>query len=212
MARFLSCARGVGRVLAVGILTPFHPFAGVALAADTDVKAAAPIAPIAGHPVFELRAGVDPDTFGADHAPHPTLCAEVSPLDRLSVEACGNGSGFLHHDDAPDTAHFRVRYAPVRVRRGPGEASLVFGAGFAEVQSGADDPGFRFGRATTPDQREAAGGELSAAVKGRLWPTPRAYVTAEIGGGAAFVPAAPVVLDLPEPLVGFFAVTLGAGF
>jgi hypothetical protein len=35
----------------------------------------------------------------------PTLCLELAPLDRLSVEGCGTGSGFLHQDPEPEVAH-----------------------------------------------------------------------------------------------------------
>lgn len=38
---------------------------------------------------------------------HPTLCVEVRPLAAVGLEACGNGSGLIHHDSAPELAHFR---------------------------------------------------------------------------------------------------------
>jgi hypothetical protein len=168
--------------------------------------------PIAGHPVLELRGGVDTTALGRDKAPLPTICAEVTPLDRFSLEACGNGAGVLHTADVPDTMHLRLRYAAARVRQGATEAALMLGAGMTEVASGIDAPGFRFGPATTPDQVEAAGPELSAGVKARWWPHSRAYVTFEIGGGAAWIPAAPTVVGTPGPVVGFGGVTVGAGF
>ncbi len=187
------------------LVAPAHAGEGAASTAVTP-------RPIAGHPVLELRGGVDTTALGRDDAPLPTLCAEVTPLDRLSVEACGNGAGVLHQQDVPDTMHLRMRYAPVRVRRGAGEAALVVGAGMTEVTNGADEPGFRFGAATSADQVEAAGAELSTGVKARWWPHPRAYVTFEIGGGAAWIPAAPTVVGTSGPIVGFGAVTVGAGF
>lgn len=184
----------------------------VAHAADAPASVAVVPRPFFGHPVFELRGGVDTTALGRDDAPLPTICAEVSPLDRLSVEACGNGAGVLHQADVPDTMHIRMRYAPLRVRRGMGEASLVFGAGITEVTSGMDAPGLRFGPATSADQVEAAGTELSTAVKARRWLGTRGYVTFEIGGGAAWIPAAPTVVGTQGPIVGFGAVTVGAGF
>lgn len=168
--------------------------------------------PFAGHAVFEMRAGVDTSILGAGSTPTPTICAELTPLDRLSVEACGNGSGVLHEADAPDMMHLRLRYAPLVVRRGGAEAALVVGAGMAEVQRTADAPGFRFGPADSPDQIEAAGGELSVGVKGRWWPHERAFVALEVGGGAAYIPGAPTAIGAAGPIVAFAGATIGAGF
>jgi hypothetical protein len=39
-----------------------------------------------------------------------TLCLELSPHELLSVEACGNGSGFLHREPEPEVAHFRTHF------------------------------------------------------------------------------------------------------
>lgn len=107
-------------------------------------------------------------------------------------------------------AHFRVRYAAARVRRGAGEAALVLGAGLAEVQSGRDAPGFRVDAGK--GDVEAAGGEVAAGVKARWWAHERAYVTMEVGGGAAWIPGAPEVIGADGPVVGFVGLTVGAGF
>jgi len=181
-----------------------------ALASEGPEAVAVVPRPFAGHPVVELRVGVDAAALGSE-SPLPTLCGEVTPLDRLSVEACGNGGGVLHNRDVPDMSHYRVRYAAARVRRGAGEASLVVGAGLAEVQSGADAPGFRTGPAVE-GQVEAAGAEASAGVKARWWPHPRTYVAFEVGGGVAWIPGAPEVIGAASPAVGFAGVTVGAGF
>lgn len=166
--------------------------------------------PVAGHPVFEMRIGVDRVDVG-----HPFVCAELSPLRWLSVEGCGTGSGFLHHDpDYPDMAHFRARANVFGVGEGRTTADLLVGAGFAEVQTTADEPGFKFGQAKEPDQVEAAGPEASVSMKGRLWldNTGRTYATADLNAGAALIPAAPEVLGQDGPVVPFAALTFGLGF
>lgn len=204
----------MGKMGLRGHMLVLSPFLWLPLAlADEGARAAAVTPrPIAGHPVLELRGGVDTTGLGRDKAPLPTICAEVTPVDRVSLEACGNGAGVLHTADVPDTMHIRLRYAVARIRQGAAETSLVVGAGITEVTNGADAPGLRFGTATSADQVEAAGTEVSAAAKVRWWPHARAYVTFEIGGGAAWIPAAPTVVGSSGPLVGFGGVTVGAGF
>lgn len=165
--------------------------------------------PIAGHPVFELRVGadrVDPT--------HPFLCAEGAPLAFLSIEACGTGAGILHHDDAPDMAHFRARGRAWGTTSGRATLDWLLGAGFTEVQSTTDAPGFRFGVPTEPQPVEAAGPEASTSLKGRWWfdPGARSYVTVDANVGVAVIPGAPVVMGAPGPTVPFGALTIGLGF
>ncbi len=184
---------------------------GSALAAEGAASRAVVPRPLVGHPVLEMRVGVDAAAIGGGDVPLPTICAEVTPIDRLSVEACGNGSGVVHAQDVPDMAHFRLRYAAARLRRGAGEAALVVGAGFAEVQRGIDAPGFRFGDASA-GQVEAAGAEAAVGVKARWWAHERAYLSMEVGGGVAWIPGAPEVVGTSGPAVVFTGLTVGAGF
>jgi hypothetical protein len=165
--------------------------------------------PIAGHPVFELRVGVD-----RVDAQHPFLCAEGAPLAWLSFEACGTGSGLLHHDDDPDFAHFRGRARPWTASHGRGSVDWLVGAGFGEVQRTADAPGFRFGRPQVADPVEAAGPEASTALKGRYWVDPgaRTYLTADLTVGVAAIVGAPEVLGRGGTAVPFTSLTVGLGF
>jgi hypothetical protein len=166
--------------------------------------------PIAGHPVLEMRIGVDRLEVG-----HPFVCAEVSPLRWLSVEGCGTGAGFLHHDpDFPDMAHFRARARVYGVGEGRVTADLLFGAGFAEIQSTSDAPGFKFGAAREPEQIEGAGPEASVSVKGRLWLDNggRTYATGDVNVGVAAIASAPTVIGTDGPIVPFAALTFGLGF
>lgn len=41
---------------------------------------------------------------GGSTSERPRLCLEASPHDRFSIEACGTGSGFLHHDEGPEAS------------------------------------------------------------------------------------------------------------
>lgn len=185
--------------------------APVAHAEDVVVHTFAP-APVLQHPVLEVRIGADSGAVGPGETfQHPTICAEVEPLDRLSFEGCGNGAGFLHQDDTSDMAHFRMRYAPVRVRRGRIEAAGLAGAGFAEVQRPGDTAGFQFGQAA-PGAVDAAGAELSVGGKAHYWFDSRAYFSLDLTVGGAWIPGATEVLGQPDPLVPFGALTMGVGF
>lgn len=166
--------------------------------------------PVAGHPVFDLRVGVD----RLEELRHPYLCAEGAPTRWLSFEACGNGAGFLHQDPSPDTAHFRALGRVAGAGVGRAAVDLRVGAGFAEVQRTADAPGFRFGKAREPEPVEAAGPEVAASIKGRLWLDGggRTYLVGDLTGGLAIVPAAPEVFGQGSPAVPFAAVTAGLGF
>jgi hypothetical protein len=90
----------------------------------------------------------------------------------------------------------------------------MFGVGFAEVQRTLDEPGFLFGAARVDNQVEAAGPEASMSVKSRYWADRggRTYMSADLSGGVAIIPAAPTVLGSGGPTIPFLSLTLGYGF
>jgi hypothetical protein len=178
------------------------------IAAAQDSAAQLP-RPIAGHPVLEMRTGIDEHFDG-----HPVVCAELIPLAWLSVEGCGTGSGFLHHGAGVDFAHFRARASPIAWTRGRSELRLLGGLGFAEIQRSADRPGFRFGKPSEADPVEAAGPEASAALHGRAWIDQggRVFASADLNAGAAWIEGAPAVLGSGGVVVPFTALTVGLGF
>ncbi len=180
-----------------------------ATAAEPALESVAP-RPLLGHPVFDLRLGGG--LAAGDSGGPLVVCAQVSPLARFGFEACGNGSGWLHGEDVPDFAHFRARGVLVTRSWGHIDASGVVLLGFAELQSGADLPGFRFGTPTAADPVEAAGPEAALALQTRAWLHERAYVTADLTAGAAHIPGAPQVGGTRGPVVPFGQLTLGAGF
>ena len=165
--------------------------------------------PVAGHAVFDLRAGVQTNDLR-----HAYLCAEGSPTRWLSLEACGTGSGILHQSPTPDIAHFRTRVRALGGTVGRLDTDLLVGVGFAEVQATADRPGFKFGQAKSADQVEGAGPEASLSLKGRYWTDAggRTYISGDLNAGAAIVPSAPTIIGSEGPVVPFAAVTVGLGF
>jgi len=173
--------------------------------------------PVASHPVFELRAGVDARPGGPGEGPaRPYLCGELTPVARVGIEACGNGAGVLQDQQLSDFAHFRARVTAVQKQVGRWDVDVLAGVGWAEVQRGQDAAGFRFGVAEA-GAVEAAGAEASASVKGRAWIHDRVYGTVDLNVGTAVIPGAPEVLASPRatgpgPVVPFGSITAGVGF
>jgi hypothetical protein len=163
--------------------------------------------PLAGRPVLDLRVG---GAIGA--GPMPTVCVEGYPLSRLSLEACGNGSGVFNGSQGGDFAHFRARATVAERDVGRAELAALVGAGLAEIQSAADRPGFLLGQAREPAQVEAAGAEASISGKARVWLSGGSYLVGDVNVGAAYVPAAPVVVGAGGPVVPFASFTMGLGF
>lgn len=166
---------------------------------------------LAGRPVLDLRMAAS-GPAGSGDLEHPYLCLAGLPHRRILLEGCGNGSGFLHHDPAPELAHLRGMAVLLERSRGRLDLGVLAGAGLAELQVGADEAGFKTGAARSEDQVEAAGPELSAGLKGRLWVLPGAYVVGDLNVGAAHLPAAPAILGHGGPVVPFGTLGLGLGF
>ena len=161
------------------------------------------------HSVLDLRVGVQ----GIGHEKgqsHPYVCGEVSPIKRVSIEACGNGSGILHRSQGPDMAHFRLRTTLVTLLQRSSSASLIVGAGFMEVQRTSDKPGFDFG-SSQAGAIEAAGPEASLGIKARHWVSERSCFTADAVVGSAYVEGAPLVMGWSSPVVPFASFTVGVG-
>lgn len=167
--------------------------------------------PLAGRPVLDLRVAAS-GPVGLDDMEHPTLCVAGLPHRRLVLEGCGNGSGFLHQDPAPELMHLRALGVVAEHIRERVDLSVLAGVGLAELQVAADEPGFKTGPAQDEDPVEAAGPELSAGLKGRWWVLPGAYLVGDVNVGAAHIPAAPEVLDRGGAVVPFGTVGIGLGF
>lgn len=167
--------------------------------------------PLAGRPVLDVRLAAS-GPAGSDDFEHPYFCVTGLPHKRIVLEGCGNGSGFLHKDPAPELAHFRALAVLLHKERARTDLSVMAGAGLAELQVGADEAGFKTGEKKSDDQVESAGPELSAGVKGRWWVLPAAYVVGDVNVGAAHLPAAPDILGRGGKVVPFATVGVGLGF
>lgn len=124
------------------------------------------------------------------------VCAAGYPLEMLALEACGNGSGFLHQEPAPEIAHFRGKVRLLQQRLGPVYLEPWLGLGFAELQVGADAPGFDF-FGTGPTDVETAGAEAGGALRAVLPLGAGFEVIGNVDLSLAYFPRAP---DLVRPM------------
>lgn len=113
------------------------------------------------------------------------ICGELSPWHRIGIQACGNGAGFLHQQDQPEIAHFLAKAGLGRWRLHKGELEARAGLGFAELQLGADEPGFDFD-GVGAQGHSTSGPETAASLRG-LWPMAAGFeVVAEVSGYLAW--------------------------
>jgi len=141
----------------------------------------------------------------------PELCLELAPLAFLSVEGCGTGSGFLHRDPEAELAHFGVKLRAASIETDFAWLEPNIGVGFAELQVGADDPGFRFD-STGPRGIETAGPEIGASLRALVEIAEGFEGVLEARFALAYLPEAPhLVRPFPE-LMPSAEITLGAGF
>jgi hypothetical protein len=142
---------------------------------------------------------------------HPTLCLELSPLELLSVEACGNGSGFLHRDPEPEIAHFRTHLKLTSWKTRLGWLQPRLSAGFAELQVGQDGGGFHF-TGTGPTGVDTAGPEVGASLRALLPVSLGVELVGELGVSAAYFRYAPQLLRPQDALQPNVSLTFGVGF
>ncbi|MBM7113859.1 hypothetical protein [Archangium primigenium] len=141
----------------------------------------------------------------------PTLCLELSPLEMLSLEGCGTGSGFLHHDKAPEIAHFRSWLKLTSWKLGGVWLQPRMGVGFAELQVGEDGGGFHFAGVGATGV-ETAGPEVGASLRLLLPAVAGMEWVGEVGVSGAYFHYAPL-LNLPQSSFQPSAsLSLGVGF
>lgn len=147
-----------------------------------------------------------------DRNGRPTICLDARIFAGFGVESCGTGQAVLHDDPGREMAHFRGTWTLLTRPTDHGTGKLRVGAGFAELQVGADHPGFRFGSPDPADRGSISGPE--AAVSGQ-WLVPLAggveAVASFTAGAAAFAAAAELVTPqrTVQPFVSF---ELGLGW
>ena len=142
---------------------------------------------------------------------HADVCLELSPFAFLAIEGCGTGSGFLHHDDATETAHFRSKLRVADFAWQQGRLQPTLSLGFTELQVGEDASGFDFS-GTGPHGVETAGPEAGASLR-YLRPLGRGLeLVGDVSASVAYLPHAPDLV-IPHDRVHVTATaTLGVGF
>ncbi len=144
-------------------------------------------------------------------ARRPTLCLELAPLDRLSVEGCGTGSGFLHQDPEPEVAHFRAHFRLTSWKAPIGWLQTRLSAGFAELQVGEDSSGFHF-NGTGPTGVETAGPEVGASLRALLPVYSGFELVGELGLNVAWFRHAPQLLRPQSAWQPGASLSFGVGF
>ena len=156
----------------------------------------------------ELRGGVAASPSGPSPA---QICGELSPLDGVGIESCGNGAGTLHHAPIPDFFHIRARARVMNRSLGASRLSLVVGVGIAEVTATADSMGLRFGERPA-GEIEAAGTEVSLSTRFQR-PLPAQFkLVADLNVGVAHIPGAPAVLQQGGTALPFGGLTIGLAY
>tara|TARA_R110002096_G_scaffold143328_4_gene299237 strand:+ start:1791 stop:2288 length:498 start_codon:yes stop_codon:yes gene_type:complete len=154
---------------------------------------------------FNLRVGA---STNADYE-RASICLEVTVWRKLSVEGCGNGSGILHKSDGGELAHFRAKWALWNASVSRGNVVLQGGLGFAELQVGADEPGFEFG---VPSGESAAGAEGSLSLQ-YFAPVGKGFeFIASSAIGMAYIRGANALPTAPSKAQPFASFELGIGW
>ena len=155
---------------------------------------------------FNFRMGASSATTNG----HPTLCLEGAFSNRWSVESCGTGYGFVHHDPGVDFVHVRGKLDVFNQAVGGSQVRGSVGAGFAEVQTAGDELGFQFSSAK--NGVETSGPEVSGSA---TWLVPvgdRSELVLDANAGAAYFQYGPE-LSLPQPkLFPFIEISVGFGW
>ncbi len=144
-------------------------------------------------------------------ATRPEICIDGSPLAFLSFEACGTGSGFLHKDPDPETAHFRSNLRLYHFDFGWVQLQPRVGLGFAEIQQGEDDSGFLF-TGVGPRGVETAGPEATTSLQALIPINSTFELVGNLTTGLIYAPHAPKLIKPMPTLQPFVTFTVGAGF
>jgi hypothetical protein len=141
----------------------------------------------------------------------PSLCLELSPLEMISLEGCGTGSGFLHHDPEPEIAHFRSWVKLTSWKTGLGWLQPRLGVGFAELQVGEDGGGFHFSGVGSTGM-ETAGPEMGASLRLLLPTLGGVEFVSELAVSAAYFHHAPLLTVPQSSFQPSASLSLGVGF
>jgi hypothetical protein len=141
----------------------------------------------------------------------PELCLELAPLEFLSIEGCGTGSGFLHRDPLPEVAHFRSKLRLMSFTTSLGIFQPLVSAGFAELQVGEDEAGFQFG-GTDERRGSTAGPELGLGLRYLRPLSPDFELVGDLSLGMAWLKHAPELARPADTWLPSASVSIGVGF
>ncbi len=140
----------------------------------------------------------------------PEVCFEGSPLSFLTLESCGTGAGLWRDDQGRQMMHVRVELQPYRFVLGGVALDPQLGLGFAEMQIGEDEPGFRFDDAN--GKMDSSGPELTLSLNAKIPMQLDLELVAELTSGIAYFPSAPDLAAPQEELQPFTSLSVGLGF
>ena len=144
------------------------------------------------------------------------MCGKIPVGGPWAVHGCGSGAGFLYPalPNETDMAHFRAQHTTELFPAALPGLEVGPGVGFAEVQRGPDESGFRFDPAREPRPIEASGPEAAVEMQwastDRAGPLERLRVSWD--AGVAWIPGAPAVTGAPSAVVPFSTVTINGRF
>ncbi len=140
----------------------------------------------------------------------PTLCLEGKVSPKGAIEACGTGYGFVHRDLGTDFVHFRAKWGVFERHFSSSQLQGQMGAGFAEIQLGADELGFQFGG--TGEGIETAGPEVSASVQFIQSFGKQTELVVDVNGGTAYFHHGPDLVVPQNRVYPFVEVSAGLGW
>lgn len=140
----------------------------------------------------------------------PEVCLEGAPFKFLTLETCGTGAGIWRDNSGTQMAHLRVELQPYRFVLAGVALDPQVGVGFAELQVGEDDPGFRFADAS--GKFDTSGPELSLSLQAKIPFRFDLELIGELSSGVAYFPNAPDLAIPKDELQPFAGVSLGLGF
>ncbi|MDB4961084.1 MAG: hypothetical protein JWP01_1083 [Myxococcales bacterium] len=146
-----------------------------------------------------------------DDTGYPTICMDVRIAAGFGVESCGTGQALLHNEPGNEMAHFRATYTFLERSLWKGNLHARGGLGFAELQLGIDNPGFKFG---SPDQDRGsvAGPEASLSAQWLL-PMYKDFDFVVTGtAGLAYFAGAPELATSRSELQSFASIEAGIGW
>lgn len=148
--------------------------------------------------------------LGAASSAQLVLCGQLS-YGIVSIEGCGTGAGLFAGAALDEVSHYRAHVALKSWKTPIGWVSPRVGVGFAELQTGADSPGFAF---SSVDALGAAtaGPEATLGLQWLLRLGGGFELVTDVSAFAAWFPHAPELVDPRDPVQAGVLVSTGVGF